>query len=447
MGNYCANCSAPLPRPRQPSELGQQRRERTLQRQQELRAFQPPTGAARQGVEAAFERFMKEDGATGNIFEATPQDVVSFLVARDETGRTVVHDPACTLWGQKIAGRTSPACECPVRASADALDTCRGRLQAIFRDAGRPAPWNPHARAGNPCIAPEVDAVVAWSKLEQLAAGTRVVQAALVDVSIFRKVMDHVYSAWSRASRAGDHLAAAMYARDAMFYVLLWESGLRASNALNLLEQQLKYFPREGAEAPRWLVQVGVTKTARSPQAASSLVMADDGSKYSLWQARAAWLSSLDELGLAPVPGQLFRDVLCLEDGATAFGGRAKWAVMDRRFRAVLSAVGVPLSVTLHSFHGSRAAREAAAGVPPEVTIRGMVWSREMYDHYVKDRQVLSAAQLAPPVEPQPRVGARRAAPVTGPVEAVARPEPANTKRRVRFQSSAGSESDSDYSE
>ncbi len=61
---------------------------------------------------------------------------------------------------------------------------------------------------------------------------------------------------------------------------------------------------------------------------------------------------------------------------------------MDKRLRNMMDKAGpsdeVLRLVTLHSFHGSRASREARAGIPMADTIANMRWTkaRQMYQYY-----------------------------------------------------------------
>ena len=66
---------------------------------------------------------------------------------------------------------------------------------------------------------------------------------------------------------------------------------------------------------------------------------------------------------------------------------------MDKRLRNMMDKAGpsdeVLRLVTLHSFHGSRASREARAGIPMTDTIANMRWTEEMYQYYTHGREPL----------------------------------------------------------
>ena len=56
------------------------------------------------------------------LMSCTADDVIRFLVYKDNSGRTVVHLPSCSL----------SVCECPKRLAAGSVDSFLGRLRAIF---------------------------------------------------------------------------------------------------------------------------------------------------------------------------------------------------------------------------------------------------------------------------------------------------------------------------
>jgi hypothetical protein len=55
-------------------------------------------------------------------------------------------------------------------------------------------------------------------------------------------------------------------------------------------------------------------------------------------------------------------------------------------FRSLCDSLNLDLTVSFHSFHGSRALRDALAGIPAEVTCANIHWSLDMYNRYVKGR-------------------------------------------------------------
>lgn len=407
--------------------------------------FAPASSDEARRVELAFMRYLMEDGElTGDLFAATPRDVVGFLLSCDESGRTKVHIPLCVYWG--VAPMPAGAsCACPTRAAADSLDTKRGRLRAVFRDKGRPGPWCPSTGTGNPCAAPEVDLLLLMSQREQRDAGCKAKQAALVDSGAFLHLQQVVWNGWSLYSKMGQYVAAATAAQDALFYSILWGSGLRPTEATRVAGAHVTLFDLAVAEASPcapvapdrqrgWYLHVGVTKTserAGSSKPSRRLTIYDDGSLASPAVALLRCQESLSHVGLDLGRGHWFRPLVTAEDGSVSFGERLEYADLRPRFESWASLAGFPVAVSLHSFHGSRAARERAQGIPAEDTCREMGdWSMDMYEHYTGGRSALTIASLhLPSAMPVSVMDSEAALPASGstvtqrmPVEAVAVP-------------------------
>jgi len=408
-GNFCANCGVLLPRPRVPTEVGKRRQEYHDKRWEELMEHAPASSDQGAHVEQAFLRYLKEEGAPQDLFQATPRDVIGFLMSSDETGRTKVHATSCVYWGQASlpAGAT---CACPVRAAAKSLDTRRGILRAVFRDKGRPGVWSPMTGTGNPCAAPEVDLFLTMALREQKEAGVKPKQAALIDESAFRALQEAVLIAWDRHMGVGAYKLAAEAARDALLFALAWTSGLRSAEVLRVCKAHVAEFRGptptpassvEGGRGPQsagrggWYVNVGVTKGR--DKKARRITIRDDGTPCSPVWVWTCYVEALGRLGLDVGGGELFRALVPMEDGSVVFGDRLEYAAVAARMEAWLKVAGFPVEarITLHSFHGSRAARERAAGVPKEQTCKDMGdWDPDMYEHYTGGREPLTVAAV-----------------------------------------------------
>lgn len=376
----------------------------------ELRKHEPSTGKKKDALLVKFVSFLGEQGVPVRdrdyaqvLGSVTPSDVVLFLSSKDASSRTVVHSEECEYWGQQLSKRVARSlCDCPARASVKSLDTFRGQLQAVFRDAGFGERWNPQKGSGNPCKAPAVDNFIKLSGREQAAAGVRQIQSALVGADMYRGMVLLWRKAGVLLHREDKILTAAEVARDCFFVSLLWHSGLRAADALRLTVQQLSVLPADHPQCGALVIQVGVAKTASKPSHAHGLIVppsavSDPGC---LLNCLARYKSALSHLGLTLVSGRLFRTIIHVEeDNRCEWGSPMEWRECHFRFRAWCGFWAIPPLVSLHSFHGSRAAREAQLGVPREETCKNMRWTLDSYAHYVDGRSPLSvvAGDWSPP--------------------------------------------------
>ena len=99
-------------------------------------------------------------------FEATPEDVVDFLVHRCLTGdgRTVVHTVDCVT-------REKGSCECPMRMGQSAVCALASKLRTRLYELGCVGQWSSSTFGGNPGDSALVHKYVAAVKEEQGRAG------------------------------------------------------------------------------------------------------------------------------------------------------------------------------------------------------------------------------------------------------------------------------------
>lgn len=102
-----------------------------------------------------------------SVFEATPDDVVDFLICRCIVGssRTVVHKGDCTMRSKH------GECGCPKRMGHSALSTLASQLRTRFFALGCAGPWSGQHFCGNPADSALVRQYVTAVKEEQARAG------------------------------------------------------------------------------------------------------------------------------------------------------------------------------------------------------------------------------------------------------------------------------------
>ena len=359
---------------------------------------------------------MKDAGAPEpRLAYVQPGDVVGFLHVCEQSGRTTVHALACHRFGREANTGELPPCACPKRAVFVALKNKKYAVQAMLREEVGSEPWCCRTRTGNPCASDRVDAFLAAVEREQCGAGVVSQQALLMDASVHRRIVSTVQEEW--AAEAPGSLASVEKARDNLLYSLMWGTGFRAADALGLRVPQLR-FVGASKEHPRAHVVVRVTssKSVRAAGDAYEVTVLEDadpdGERYTLRTAWHLYLNALEKAGLdtAGTAGPLFRAFVEKEDGSVAAGPALECATAARSFGRTLTRAGLSAAdigrLTLHSYHGSRAARDKQAGVPPEETVRNMNWSMEMYLLYTSGRVMRSEEDLRADAS-QPKTAAR----------------------------------------
>lgn len=388
--NFCSECGTAAKRHRVLSVTAGMRRETAHKREADLREEHAPPRLDKSNAELGkLLQWLREEGVQHpTIYSPDAEDVFSFLAVRSLEGRTIVHVGDCRFWGLK----SNAHCKCPSNMSYGSVRSLRFSLQAAFRDAGRVGPFDPRTGAGNPCIHARTDQLLEMIRKQQSAAGVTQSQAALVDESIFNKMMDHMQTGWKAAVQAKQLLRAAEFARDACFIALLWESGMRAGEALRVNASQVTRF--SSTDTAGVYIAVGEAKAHSGFRITTTSSRRADRSvpRRAFYSCLKYWEHAVHSLDLE-LRGPLFMALSAQPDGTVLGKGRVQWKEMDKRFRNMMDVAGfsdeVLRLVTLHSFHGSRASREARAGIPMADTIANMRWTKEMYQYYTHGREPL----------------------------------------------------------
>jgi integrase len=300
----------------------------------------------------------------------------------------VVHDPSCPHVRSR-ATKSTKVCECKLRLNSSTLDAQIGLLRGAFRDLGASGPWCRRQNTGNPCDSQEVKLYLRLSSKEQLLGGVAPKQAPLFDRTVFTSLMKAALVKWSQCQRAGDHLESALAARDALFFSIMWSTGLRAGDTLRLLRQDIEFAELSDGPTTRcWYLHTSGTKTEGVPGASRLFQLLDDGSSIVPMAAWTAYTSALNRLGTTLPDGPLFRNISI--DGS--WQGTATFKMMAARFKQYTKALGLPESMTLHGFHGSHAAERESEGVPRTEVCREMSWQESTRSHYVDGREVITMA-------------------------------------------------------
>ena len=389
----CSTCGSRLPEQFYDTPVAREVQEGYERRVQELQPLRSSYSRPRQAALNSLLAFLRMLGKSGDLSKVVPQDIVKFFIHKDKGGTTLVHTGDCPLWGLP---KSAPGdCDCPRRASATGIRTLRGKLQGIFRDEGFPNPYNAITGMGNPV---DSSVVLEFEKLllrEHLQAGVRAVQSPLFNTEIYHCLMDQPLDAWRRFHSVKRYLEASLAAKDALLYAVMWHTGLRASDASNLLHQHIREVdPDPPGSAPGWQLHVALTKTAGKPQKARNLFLRDDGTRYSPMASYAAMCASLQALGLQTDRGLVFRMVIGGRRETQSYGKTLQWAQMDTRFTFWLAKAKLPAYLSMQSFHGSFAARRLAEGAEPAAICLEMDWTLGTFTHYTHQRVVMTPANV-----------------------------------------------------
>jgi integrase len=392
---FCGWCGARLPQRRYPTAIGKRHLAYYQERWTALQQEQPMTHGRHEKLMQELARFQLNIGANPSPFAVTPIDIVQFLMSKDGRGTTVVHAASCPQWHCAAGQQT---CQCPVRAAALGLKATRGALQGAFRDLGLTQEWNAATGTGNPVNSAEVRRFERLNLRHQALRGVRPRQAPLFGADVWRHLLRLVLHQWRMAMRAHAWKKGVLYIRDALFYALMWYTGLRGRDVLRLLWQQLTPHALCKDVDPALLaarLNVVVTKTRFSPST-TRVLWIPHGNQFShINNIVTLHQRTMVRVGLqqAVKSGRMFRNVSPARGGTITLTTPLTWVNASLRFKMLLRAARIVVPLSLQSFHGSCARYDRDAGASREHTCALIDWTPAMYHHYTDGREAMTLGQ------------------------------------------------------
>ena len=302
--------------------------------------------------------------------------LLSFLVSKDKTGRTLVHSPSCS-------GRS---CRCPTRLAAGSVDSVIGKLRSIFNDLGR-------SHDSNPVSHPRVKSYLKFVREEQASRGITPSQA----VPLFFEKFVKLVSFLAASIRDGAHLSISdkyILVRDAVFFVVDFFTGNRASDLGRLLSSQVfRLKDRQG-----FLFKLTLTKNARGDAPRTMILEPFHDQRVCpvLWVEY--YLTACHQLGVVLSQGYFFR--------ATDKRGKISerpflGSAVNSRLRKYLLEAEIHGGETPHSFRVGLSNTLNMLGCSHEEISRYLGWrSSTMVSHYTRSSNASSSALVTDRASP-----------------------------------------------
>jgi integrase len=174
-----------------------------------------------------------------DITSATPEDVVNFLIWKDNFGKTRVHLNGCHFFGHK--GKAD--CSCPRRLAFGTVDSLIGKLRSIFSNTGRGGNDSSLPGFGNPAASKLVKDYLSAMRVEQLEARVLPSQADPFFISDLAAVARYNGIRVNEPGLSPKELFVST--RDQAFLKTLFFAGDRAGDLGKVKTQELLYFPRK----------------------------------------------------------------------------------------------------------------------------------------------------------------------------------------------------------
>lgn len=161
--NFCQFCGAKRPGPikvTQTNDYIVEKRLKLLDNMLSSKAYSKKKSA----LELEFCKFLETTCGGKCLLDTTPLDIKKFLVKKDDSGKTKIHEISCKYLGK--LGKQS--CSCPSRLASGTIQSIIGQLKSVFENLGRGKSWN--SGQGNPACSLEVHKYFEAVQLEQAMA-------------------------------------------------------------------------------------------------------------------------------------------------------------------------------------------------------------------------------------------------------------------------------------
>ena len=322
-------------------------------------------------LQSQLEAFLSSLPVPKCLASASPCDIRRFLVWKDSSGRTVVHQLSCPSLGQR---RSPRSCACPTRLAAGTVDSVIGKLRSIFAHAGLGGEWDDRLGIGNPASHPSIKAYLKCIREEQAQARVQPRKAVPLFADKLVAIARHILAKLGEA----DTSPASLYilSRDLSFMSIDFFGGDRASDLGRAKSSEVLFFPDDSG----LLVNHTFGKTLRGDSTHSFTVRRCDESLICPVVNFKIYLDICRAIKVDISRGYLFRSVTRKGHiSKDPFVGSAVY----NRLKGYLKELSIDDGETPHSARSGCSITMELLGVPKDDIARHIGWrSAPMVDHY-----------------------------------------------------------------
>lgn len=307
---------------------------------------------------------------------ASSSDILKFLVWKDRSGRTKVHQTSCPELGKHKAS----SCDCPSRLSAGTVENLIGKLRAIFIEAGLGGEWDDRLGIGNPVSHPSIKSYLRSIKEEQAQARVRPRKSIPLFLDKLQRLAEHIMC--KLRTPGISPISLYLLSRDLCFFSVDFFSGDRSSDLGRVMSREVLFFP----QCSGILFNHTFGKTLRGDSVNTFAVKRCDNQVVCPVRNFERYLSISKLLRIDLSKGYLFRATKgnsVLED---PFIGSAVY----NRLKSYLRAINSDEGETPHSSRSGCSITLSLLGVPKESIANHVGWTNSsMVDHYSDLRDLL----------------------------------------------------------
>lgn len=302
-------------------------------------------------VHKCLESFLSRLAHQPSISSCDPGDLLRFLVWKDSSGKTKVHEIVCPYLGDKL----KLDCPCPNRLAAATVNNLVQKLVDIFDQAGRGRFWDIRRNSGNPACAPSIKNYGKQISLEQAKSHILPKQAKPIFIGKLRKIFSYIDNQLSRPDLSPRQRFVLM--RDQAFLKIQFFAGDRASDLSLIPTQEVKRLEdNSGMSFCHTL-----TKTIRGGKGAANrfVIKRSEDRLICPIFGLERYIQWCLEWGVDLSCGYLFRVV---NESGRVLNQRVTYQVMYVRFKEYLSVLGLDEGETPHSLRAGCAILLGMAG-------------------------------------------------------------------------------------
>jgi integrase len=335
-------------------------------------------------LQCQFEDFLQSLPGHPTIVSASSTDVCRFLVWKDASGKTPVHERNCPQLGSppKLA-----TCKCPRRLASGTVESYVGQLRSLFVKNGRPD--IPTLGLENPAASKEVTDYIKAIRLEQSASHVHPMQAVPLFPDKLAKISAYL------SERRNDHTLPItrrfVVCRDKAFFLLQFFAGDRAGDLGKMLTQEIKCFP----DGSGFLITHTVGKVLAGKSHVNTFaVMRCQDENLCAVKAITDYINFAMVFGVHLKAGYLFRPI---SDDGRVLDSPLPYTAIYMRLKLYLQALNIDDGETPHSFRSGCAIAMVLSGsaeTSQEVMQHVGWFTKESMDHYIRSARLQDTATL-----------------------------------------------------
>lgn len=352
----------------------------SLQSVQQQKPYQKQTSH----LQRQLESFLASLPSSKSLLSATPDDLIRFLIWRDQFGKTVIHHDHCPHFATSLRQTT---CHCSRRLAAATVDNNIAKLRTIFLSATRSDTLSMGLASSNPAAHPSVKRYLTSVREEQAKARVTVRQAVPFFFDKFKSLC-----AYLRRHALATGLTPTsrfLFARDLAFFSLDFYSGDRASDLGRVKTKEILSLPNnEGL-----LFRHTFGKTLRGNDVHTFAVRACADSTVCPVKNLLLYVHLSEAMGINLRNGYLFR--ASNSKGhitRNAFQGSA----VANRLKRHLTALRISDGETMHSFRSGCSITLSLLGASDDDVAQHVGWkSLATAQYYTQTRHVMHTSKTA----------------------------------------------------